>query len=258
MCDGVRATMFRVKGDSGTVHTQSLRHVLYVLEQLGVTRSFPSVRVRVGSLQASNLVAVRREFGGSVVRVWLGGGRQRTITLRDLCTHLRGNVAMGETQRCVRMFRLVKLNRTTTAAGADREVLVRKLGRSRHAGAHELKLATYPELERLWGRVRVLPRVEQRELARSRLCAQARRGWGVSLKARPVVRVPSNKVFPRALLARAVKRVFNVLGQSRRPQIARLCKRTRCVAIRPQRVGDTLCNWRKWSKEEYVPGCEPA
>ena len=256
--EDVRATVYRVKAGSKTVHTQSLRHVLYVLEGLGSVASYPAVRVRVGSLQASNLVSVRREFGNSVVRVWLAGGRQRTVRLQDLCIHLRMASELGEDLVGARRFRLIKLNRTTSAVVTERDELVRKLGRSRYSGAHELKLATYPELERLWGRVRVLPRVEQRELARSRLCAQARRGWGVSLKTRPVVRVPSNKVFPRALLARAVKRVFNVLGQSRRPQIARLRKRTRCVATRPQRVGDTLCNWRKWSKDEYVPGSEPA
>ena len=63
---------------------------------------------------------------------------------------------LGEDLVGARRFRLIKLNRTTSAVVTERDELVRKLGRSRYSGAHELKLATYPELERLWGRVGTL------------------------------------------------------------------------------------------------------
>ena len=116
----------------------------------------------------------------------------------------------------------------------------------------------YSELEALWARVRKLKTVRERELAQGRLCVRARQVGGVSLKARPSVPVPDSKAFPRALMQRAVRKLYAVLGASRRPAIARLQRRTRCVASRPERVDNALCTWRGWSSDEYVPGVEPA
>ena len=116
----------------------------------------------------------------------------------------------------------------------------------------------YSELEALWSRVRKLSTVRERELARGRLCVRARQVGGVSLKARPAVPVPESKAFPRALMQHAVRKLYAVLGATRRPAIARLRQRTRCVASRPTRVDSALCTWRGWSRDEYVPGVEPA
>ena len=107
----VRTTGFRVKGPGGDVHTQSLRHVFHVLEQLGSGQELPTVHVRVHDQVNCNLVALRRTFGSSTVRVTLWGGMTRTLKLSVLLRVHLSRRAGGNKCMLVRKFRVLKLRR---------------------------------------------------------------------------------------------------------------------------------------------------
>ena len=121
-----------------------------------------------------------------------------------------------------------------------------------------MKTMGFVDLEVMWARVPTLACVEQRERARGRLSKYSLRVFGASLLARPRVRIPMSNVFPRTVMVQAVKQLFFELGGDVRPVVRRLHKRARYVSADPTCVGDGLCNWRPWCRDDYVPGVEPA
>ena len=250
----VRANVLTWRQGSESHESASLVHVLTRLR--GVTRA-QDVRVRVvaGSECQWNRVTVRRAWGGTLVRVRLGGGRQRLVRLAEL----PGRLFTTQTPhhaRVVRMY-IVKVREREQWRAGVRGELVRSLATTQHGGKDLLKIMGFRDLEIMWSLVAKLKLDTERERARGRLAARARAGWGVSLLAKPVVRLPMSALFPRAAMQSAVRVVYEVLGASVRPQVHRLAQRTRYVCAQPVRVGDKLCNWRNWCKNEYVPGVEP-
>lgn len=133
--------------------------------------------------------------------------------------------------------------------------LLDTLATTQHGGAEALKLAGFPLLERLWSRSKALPTAQKRASARNRLSAQARKGWGVSLLARPLLRTCAT--MPRGVVRVAADKVFTALGRDTRPQVQRLWKRMRTIVEAPDQVGKMLCDWRAWSRDTYVPGTMP-
>lgn len=160
-------------------------------------------------------------------------------------------------KRIVRM-RVLKVQTNELMVDEVRRELLLTLATTQHGGKAVLKTMGFVDLEVMWARVPTLACVEQRERARGRLSKYSLRVFGASLLARPRVRIPMSNVFPRTVMVQAVKQLFFELGGDVRPVVRRLHKRARYVSADPTCVGDGLCNWRPWCRDDYVPGVEPA
>ena len=213
------------------------------------------VTVHIGSLTHTNWRTLQTGYGKSILSVRLAGGATKRVRVRKMLERmLTWQVPWRE-----RVLRLQVLEVRQSSKWRDtvQDELVQILARTRTGGQDLLKLMSYRDLEIMWSRVKLLDDARERESVRGRLAAQSRKGWGVSLLARPVVRVPMSTVFPRAAMVAAVQVLFSLLGSATRPQISRLAQRVRMVRAQPKTIGGELCNWRPWSKHEYVPGVEP-
>ena len=242
-----------MSGGSTAQYSTSLVHVLWQARNRGETAR---VRVHAGSNVQWNSATVRRLYGGSRVRVRWADGRLQTVCLKRL-------KPANFTTQAPWSQRVVKL-RVTDVVVSDRMCdvvrgsLLRTLATTQQGGRELLLQMTFVDMEVMWARVPALPTEIQRELARGRLSGWCLSTWGVSLRQRPQVRIPMSGIFPRTAMQRAVEELFREVGDEVRPEVTRLRRRTRYVRAQPQRVGDKLCNWRPWCKEEYIPGCAPA
>ena len=252
-CTPARGTVLEWKDGDVTQHSTSLVHVLV---QAAASGAPVRMRVHAGSSVQWNDTTVRRLYGASRVRVRRADGRVQTVCLKRLKPAVFTTQAPWAT-RIVKL-RVLKVVRTDCMDDEVRGELLRTLATTQHGGKALLKVMGFEDMEVMWAWVPKLEKEHQRERARGRLSKWTTRMWGVSLLARPQVRVPMSNVFPRAAMQRAVDTMFRVLGDGQRPEVKRLRKRTRFVSAQPQRVGDSLCNWRPWCKNEYVPGVEPA
>ena len=241
------------RGTVGTQHvrTTQLGRLLWAAKQ---QQCAATVRVKPGQVQGTNWVTLRRTYGDSSVVVLTATGRVRRMYLRQVQRSMLTK-AVRPRDRVV----LLHVLRVEVRDRGDAELneLVRVIGSTRNGGETELREGGFELLEALWSRVRVLPDKRKREMAQGRLSARALRGWGVSLRARLVLRVPGNASFPVQCVRRAGDTLLELLGCNVRAQVARLRKRMRVVREKPDQVGAGLANWRKWCVDQYVPGCEP-
>ena len=243
-------TEFRSAAAGVRTRTTLLTHVLY----LARGHAGGSVRVKAGEACATNWATLRRAYGTTVVHITTATGRRRRMQLRQVKPAWM-TCAAPPRRRVVRLtFDKVEVK------PRDREELdklVSVVGKTRTGGQQELRQGGYELLEHLWARRHTLTDKRVRERAEARLCGAAVRGWGVSLRARPVLRVPGDPAFPLRCARRAADKLFDLLGGRARPQVWRVRKRVRVVRAKPQQVGVQLVNWRKWCAEQYVPGVEP-
>ena len=233
------------------VRTTQLAHALHLAN---TQRCSVTVRVRPGQVQATNWVTLRRTYGESSVRLLTATGRTRRVRLRQVQQSMLTTGVPLKDRIVLLHVRTVKVRER---GDAELNSLVQVLGNTRAGGEKELRSGGFKLLEALWSRVRTLTDKRKREIAQGRLSGRALRVWGVSLRARPVLRVPGDTVFPVQCARRAGLKLLDLLGQRTRPQVARLQRRLRVVREKPSQVGSNLVNWRKWCVDEYVPGCEP-
>lgn len=254
-CKPARGTTLRWKCEEGEKRVStSLTHVL---AQLGSMECPAAVRVRVGACTHAhwNSVTVRRVYGATRVRVRRANGRVHTARLKDLASTVFTTQAAWAEQ--IVSLRVLKVTRSTRMLEGVRGELLQKLATTQHGGLAELKAMRFVDLEMMWARVPTLATAGQRERARGRLSKWSKQTLGVSLLARPTVRMPMSNVFPRAALQRAVRALYDTLDSALRPEIARLQRRTRFVSADPTVVGRLMTNWQKWSKTAYTPGVAP-
>lgn len=244
-------TEFRCGVAGANVRTTLLTHVLHVAHK---HECGGKVRVKAGEAYATNWTTLKRVYGETVVKVLTATGRQRRLRLRQVQPAQLAITAPPRTRIVQLKFERVQVRKR------DREELdrlVRVLGTTRTGGQQEVRQGSFELLEHLWARRHTLSDRRTRERAESRLCSVALRGWGVSLRARPMLRIPGDPAFPAQCVRRAADRLFSLLGGRTRPQVRRVQKRVRVVRGKPVQVGEQLVNWRKWCAEEYVPGVEP-
>ena len=233
------------------MRTTQLGHLLYTAKRRGCGIA---VRVKPGDAQGTNWNTLRRIYGESEVRVLTATGRVKHVQLRSVqqswlttATPLRRRIVLLR-------VREVKVR---DRGQAELNALVRTLGTTRTGGESDLQSGGFELLEVLWKTTRNLQDRRVREAAKARLSARALKGWGVSLRARPTLRIPGDKGFPVRCARRAARNVLDALGCRTRPQVARLWRRMRVVREQPDQVGAALVNWRKWCVQDYVPGSEP-
>ena len=211
--------------------------------------------MRGGRVHATNWHTLQREYGETQVRVLTATGRRRTMALAQVKA---ARLCMNAPAR----KRIVKLQFEAVVVRArgtkELDGLVHTLGTTRTGGHDDLQHGGFEQLETLWARTRGLSDRRVRDAARARLSAYAQKGWGVSLRARPTLRIPGDPAFPAACARRAGKTLLDGLGRGVRPQVERMWQKLRIVRTKPDQVGSQLCNWRKWCAETYVPGVQPA
>ena len=250
-----RGTTLKWKNEGGV--QRSSTSLVHVLRELAghVTPRAARVHIDVCTRVLWNTVTVQRQYGDTRVRVRRANGRVAKLRLRDIAP-AAFTTATRWADRIVRLRVLeVKIN-----GGFRDEVraeLLHSLATTQHGGKVVLGAMKFRDLEILWTQAGAMKSAQQRERARGRLSKHSLKRFGVSLLARPRVRIPMNTVFPRNAMVRAVKRLFVELGGGERAVVDRLQRRTRYVAADPVRVGDGMCNWRKWCRDEYVPGAQP-
>ena len=233
------------------VRSTLLTHVLHGAQK---QKCGAKVKVRCGEACSTNWTTLVRTYGHTRVQYETMTGRRRCVRLRQVAAAQMTSAAPARTR--IKWLRFAEV-RTRPRAREELDRLVRVLGVTRAGGASELQLGGYELLEQLWGRRATLTDKRTREHAEQRLCGVAIKGWGVSLRARPTLRVPGDPGFPMQCAKRAADTLFDALGCGGRAQVARLRRRVRIVRKKPEQVGEQLTNWRKWCADEYVPGVEP-
>ena len=248
----MRATVWAWRVDDQRVTSTDLVHVLRTARG--------RVTVHVGSSVQSNMRTVRRGYGESRVRVRYANGGSEVVRAHVLTS--ASFVAQAARGALVVRMRVLEVVERSRWRDEVRDNLLKSLARTRTGGRVLLKLMAFRDMEIMWNNVKLLKLAHEREHARGRLAKHALRVWGVSLRARPIARVPMSVVFPRAAMVHAVRALFHELGDTVRPAVRRLAQRVRFVRAKPTTVSGELCRgaggWQQWSKKEYVPGCEPA
>ena len=225
----------------------------HVLWQVASRKVQLDVRVKCKDVHISNWKTVQRRYGRTRCTVTLASGKEKRMRLAQVTKRAMLRTAV-DAVRIVRVRAQEVRVHDVRGEGAERHLLV-QLATTQHGGKEALRAADFPMLERLWGRVKGLPTAQQRNSAQHRLCKQARLGWGVSLRARPLLRVCAT--LPRGLARLASATLFTALGCDTRPQVRRLSERMRTIREAPAQIGRELCDWRTWCREDYVPGAPP-
>ena len=230
----VRATVFAWRDGDQRVSSTCLVHTLRTAKS--------RVTVHIGSLTHTNWRTLQSGYGKTILRVRLAGGATKRVRVRKVLERVFTWQVPWREQ--VLRLQVLEVRQCSKWRDTVQDELVQVLARTRTGGRDLLKLMNYRDLEIMWSRAKQLDCARERESVRGRLAAHARKGWGVSLLARPVVRVPMSTVFPRAAMVAAVQVLFDLLGSATRPQISRLARRVRLVRAQPKTIGGELCNWR--------------
>ena len=135
----------------------------------------------------TNWQTLMRRYGRSKCVVTCATGKLKRMRL---CAVKRARLLCTENKATrITRIRIHEVRVHDVRGECAEKALLEKLASTRYGGQDILKTADFKLLERLWGRTTSLRTAQQRASAQHRLSAQAMRGWGVSLRAKPILRV---------------------------------------------------------------------
>ena len=214
-----------------------------ILERCQRDQQTDRVTVEAGTFDVSRACKVRREYGGTPLRVYFADGHNVKCTARDM-TWMSTKSASKGFERVIE----IRVGLDLQVYEGDRdptEAIMKRLSRHTNVSARRgLQGMRYCDVRHLYNRAGTIKHGLRRKIAQANICKHAKLIWGVSMTWKPVVRVESTR---HGVVQAAVAATTALIRQMEGPLALKrdLEERLSAVRVKPKTIARSLCNWRK-------------